>query len=103
MDRRTGRVRGDNFEMGSLIVLGVALAVTVLPFLIGNWFCRSIRMPDYGWKVGLILCALSIGALVSGLAVRNMAGLEIKRGIDLSGGVILIYQVDKAKTIETKP
>ena len=88
--------------MGTLFVLGIALAVTALPFFLGSVFCRNIRMPEYGWKVGLILCALAIGGLVSGLALTNQAGLEVKRGIDLSGGVILIYQIDKERSQETK-
>ena len=34
-----------------LLVLGLIVA----SYLIGFWFANTIRMKDYGWKVGLIL------------------------------------------------
>ena len=65
------------------------LAIFIVPFWFGGWFTRRIRMPEYGWKVGLILFSL-----IAGLAIIT-TGWPPKLGIDLSGGVILVYELDE--------
>ena len=70
------------------IVLGV-LAVIVLPFLGGTWLANRLRMPDHGWKIGLVL-----SSLVCGIAVM-IVGWPPSLGIDLSGGVILVYELEE--------
>jgi SecD/SecF fusion protein len=69
----------------------IALAVVVLPFLAGHWIAQKLRMLDYGWRIGLILFALTAGIVIC------ITGWPPKRGIDLSGGVILVYEVDQSK------
>jgi SecD/SecF fusion protein len=53
-------------------------------------------MPDHGWKIGVILFSLlaSVAVLV--------LGPELKMGVDLSGGVILVYEVDQTKKESTE-
>ena len=63
-----------------------AIALLVVPFMVGKFLAKAVRMPDYGLRIGIILCALSVsGAIV--------AFGTLKQGVDLKGGVILIYQV----------
>jgi len=69
----------------------IALAVVILPFLAGHWIAKRLRMIDYGWRIGLILFSLTAGIVIC------ITGWPPKRGIDLSGGVILVYEVDQSK------
>lgn len=71
-----------------LYVLGVMLGVFALPFFLGQSLANSLRMKDYGWKIGLILCTLVATTVVL------VTGWPPKLGIDLKGGVILVYEVD---------
>jgi len=70
----------------------ILLGVTILPLLVGSHLARLLRMSDYGWKLGLIFATLA--AAVTTVAL----GWPPKRGIDLSGGVILIYEVDEQQS-----
>jgi SecD/SecF fusion protein len=70
----------------------IAMAVLVLPFVFGHWWAKKLRMNDYGWRIGIVAFALVAGIVV---CVR---GWPPKLGIDLSGGVILVYEVDQSKT-----
>ncbi len=69
------------------VAVGVA-AVTILPFIIGSRIAKSFRMNDHGWKIGLILATLASGITIV------IFGWPPKTGIDLSGGVILVYEID---------
>jgi SecD/SecF fusion protein len=69
-------------------MLGVLIvALFVIPVLIGNYLARLVRMPDYGWKISLVLFAIAAGAIIVGLG-------EFKFGPDLAGGITLIYEVE---------
>ncbi len=79
-------------EAGShtmLINLLLAVGVTAGSFALGSFLAQRLRMRDYGFKIGLVLFTL-----FASLAV-NFMGWPPKRGIDLSGGVVLIYEVDR--------
>ena len=71
--------------------LVLVLAVMVLPILLGNYLARLVRMPDYGWKLALIFFAAAASVAV-------LPGWPPKRGVDLSGGVILVYEVDPSRS-----
>jgi SecD/SecF fusion protein len=75
-------------NMSGTLRLIAALAVVIGSFVVGGIIARALRMPDYGFKISLV-----IFALVAGLAI-NYFGWPPKRGIDLSGGVVLVYEVD---------
>lgn len=83
--------------MGWYLVLLVVLAVFIVPFMLGSWLARRFRLPDHGWKIGLVLFIMVSGVLI------NYAGWPPKLGVDLSGGVILVYEVDQEKKDPTKP
>ncbi len=72
----------------------IAIAILVVPYLFGERLARSLRMPDYGWKIGLIFVAI-----VSGLVIDIMRWPP-RLGIDLQGGVRLVYQLDPSKLRE---
>lgn len=138
--------------MGWLTVLLVLIGIFVVPFIISNFLAKSMRAPDSGFGLGVILSSIMAAATVifaalqpeqpltytvqegdtvqsiadqyDGLAVKSLTDLnnlqslddlsvgkelkvpnpkklEIKRGVDLSGGVILIYEVDEELTRES--
>ncbi len=80
-------VAGDGMSVA--LNLFIALGVVVGSFVLGSIIARGLRMPDYSTKIGIVLFTL-----IAGLAV-NFFGWPPKRGIDLSGGVVLVYEVDK--------
>ena len=86
---------GTPWYIGLAILLGV-LAVIFVPFLGGTWFANRLRMPDHGWKLGLVL-----SSLVCGIAVM-VVGWPPSLGIDLSGGVILVYELEESAGTQTK-
>lgn len=67
--------------------LGIFFAVLIIPFLIARPIARSLRMPDYATRIGLILFALAASITVLSLG-------QIGLGIDLRGGTILVYEID---------
>lgn len=69
----------------TVLLLCIALPI---PALLGNWFARWLRMKDYGWKLAVIFCALSSATVVVSTGQLNL-------GVDLKGGVILIYEIDR--------
>ena len=69
----------------------IAVALVVLPIVLGSRLAKRLRMPDYSWKFGLIFFTF-----FTSLAIMIL-GWPPKLGIDLSGGVNLVYQVDQTK------
>ncbi|HEV3417137.1 MAG TPA: hypothetical protein VG056_10000, partial [Pirellulales bacterium] len=67
------------------------LLISIVPYMLGESISRKLRMPDYGWKIGLILVAL-----VAGVAI-DVTRWPPRLGIDLKGGVKLIYELDQSK------
>ncbi len=77
---------GESSTMSGYAMLGIVIAVFVLPMLIGGWLSKAVRMPDYSWKF-----AVAIGTLAAA-AVIVWQG-SVKYGPDLSGGMTLIYEL----------
>ena len=65
-------------QMGAV---AIALAVLIVPFIIGNMFARSVKMPNYGVRFGWILFAIVASVMILS---RTLPGL----GVDLRGGTI---------------
>ncbi len=89
--------------MVAAILLGIALLFGV-PFLIGGSVANRLKMPDHGWKIGLIIWSLAAAGVIVGF------GWPPHLGIDLSGGVMLVYELEdtegdmaKDKAGEEKP
>ncbi|HBO42375.1 MAG TPA: protein translocase subunit SecD, partial [Planctomycetaceae bacterium] len=74
----------------TLAYFAVFMASLIVPFVVGDWLAKSWRMPDYGWKLGIILFSLVWG-------VYFVSTKPLSLGIDLSGGVVLVYELDETK------
>jgi len=81
--------------MPAYFLLLIALAVLVLPFVVGEYLARRFKMRDYGWKIGLVLFTAAAGAAITA------TGWPPKLGIDLRGGYIVIFEVKQ--TDEKQP
>lgn len=66
-------------------------------YFIGRSMSKWLRMPDYGGKIGLVAFALLAGIVITVL------GWPPKLGIDLSGGVILNYELDPQRPDKDEP
>ena len=44
--------------------LVTVLAILVVPYFLGAAIARWLRMPDYGWKIGMILIAVTSGIVI---------------------------------------
>ena len=76
--------------MVAIVLLGIILLFAV-PFLIGGFLANSLKMPDHGWKIGLIIWSLVAGCVIVGF------GWPPHLGIDLSGGVMLVYELEDSE------
>ena len=75
-------------------ILGIMALIFVLPFILGTLMARGLRMRGYEFKIGLILASLALALLV--LVARwdfEENKFDIPLGVDLKGGVILIYEI----------
>ena len=73
----------DNIQL-----LLVMVGVFVLPLAIGHYISKAVRMPDQSWRIATVLFSFFAAAAVT------WYGWPPKLGIDLSGGSILVYEVD---------
>ncbi len=69
-----------------LWLIGV-LAVLILPYVVGNYLAKRLRMPAYGFRLGTVLLAITA-------AVAVLYFGQFKFGVDLRGGTILVYEID---------
>ncbi|MCC6125179.1 MAG: protein translocase subunit SecD [Pirellulales bacterium] len=83
-------------SLWTLLWIALVLLMLIGPFMLGGYVARMLRMPDYGWKISLILFTLIVS--VSMIALK----WPPKFGIDLSGGVILIYEIDQEQLARDK-
>jgi len=68
-------------------VLRLLIAIP-LPWFLGHRLAKYLRMPDYGWKLGLIFFTLAAAGVIVQAGTLNL-------GVDLEGGDILVYEVDR--------
>ncbi len=74
------------------ILLSLALVVGG-PILLGSLLGRWLRMRGYEWKLSLIFLTLTIASFVVVRSFDFETGkLNMPMGVDLKGGVILIYE-----------
>ncbi|MEO8495883.1 MAG: protein translocase subunit SecD, partial [Planctomycetota bacterium] len=79
--------------------LAVLLLGIGLPFYLGKVIAKRLRMADHGWRIGLIFCTIVLACVIVGRRYDwNTGQFDIKLGVDLKGGVILIYEVDASAT-----
>ncbi|HUY87334.1 MAG TPA: protein translocase subunit SecD [Pirellulales bacterium] len=80
-----GAAKSQNGRM--LLILALVAAVFVVPAVLAHYLSKSLRMPDHATKIGVVLFATLAAS------VATVTGWPPKLGIDLRGGVILIYEV----------
>ena len=68
----------------------IVLAVFVVPIVLGSYLSRLWRMSEYSGKIALVLFTT-----LAGLAI-SFCGWPPRLGIDLRGGVILIYDIPES-------
>jgi len=68
-------------------VLLIVAGVFVVPFALGHYLSRVVRLPEQSLRIGLVLFSIVASIVVT------YAGWPPKLGIDLSGGSILVYEV----------
>jgi len=71
-----------------LITLAVFLVLVLGCYWIGNVIAKISRLPDHGFKVFIVLLAF-----FGGFAALALGWHRLTLGIDLQGGVVLIYDV----------
>ncbi|MHB8862983.1 MAG: protein translocase subunit SecD [Pirellulaceae bacterium] len=77
-----------------LYMAGVLLLVIVLPIVLGSVLAKWLRMRGYEWKLGLIFVMVTIALFIVTRAFDFAEGkFRMPMGVDLKGGVILIYEV----------
>jgi SecD/SecF fusion protein len=74
-----------------LVLLAIILAVLIVPFVLGHFLTRQLRVPESRLRMSAVLFVL-IASLVA------LAMGQLKYGIDLKGGVVLIYEVDEERS-----
>jgi SecD/SecF fusion protein len=77
---------------GWLIALGILAAATVLAWLVARLF----RAPDMWGRIAAVLVPLAAGAAICWL------GWPPRLGIDLKGGLILVYEVAAGRQAEAR-
>ncbi len=70
---------------------GLVLAMVAVPTFVAWWLARQLRAADMWGRLAAVLVAATVGGIVTWL------GWPPRLGIDLKGGVILVYEVDASK------
>ncbi len=69
-------------------MVGVIAVVFIIPFILGAFFARALRMPTYGFPIGVILATIFGGLTI-------IYYLPARYGPDIKGGTILVYELDR--------
>src|SRR5690606_15866746 len=79
----------------TLIYVAIVAVLIVVPYLVGDRVARAVRLKPMRWRVALIVFSLLAGSVIVALALvpqlRFLNGPQLKYGVDLNGGVILVY------------
>jgi SecD/SecF fusion protein len=78
----------------SWAVWGMTLAVVAVPTFLAWLITRQLRVANLWGRLATVLVALAAGLVVTSL------GWPPRMGIDLKGGVILVYEIDAEKQPE---
>ena len=70
-------------------LIGVIAGVFIIPFVLGSFLAKSLRMPTYSFPIGIIL------AVVFGATAIVTLG-KPRYGVDIKGGTILVYELDRS-------
>ncbi len=95
----TPEVADIGFRLLMLIVL------CALPFVVGAFLARMLRLKEYSSRIGTVLFALTVGLAPFGYHIIQAGDIgawkgALRWGIDLAGGTNLIYQIETEKAAE---
>ena len=79
------------FEIPLPVGLLLVAASIVAAIGLAYYLARTLRMPDHGWKLAAVFGSVVLGGWITAL------NWPPSLGIDLSGGVQLIYEVDQER------
>lgn len=85
---------GNPTWLEGLKVVGVLLIVFVLPFVLGRFFAKTLRMPTHASSFAVVLASIFGSAVV-------LTMLPLRYGPDIRGGTNLVYELDRAATTGT--
>ncbi len=74
----------------------LAVGIIVVSYVVGRVLSRRLRMPDHDWKFGLVCFTLLSAGIITAL------GWPPRLGIDLSGGVILVYEISPDSEVDSQ-
>ena len=85
----------------NLIYLLVVIIIGfVLPILAGRFLAKKYRANEYGWKISLVFVLVALATMTVGRSWDSATRtFKIPLGVDLKGGVILIYEVDEEASL----
>ena len=79
----------------AFVVLLLVVALLVLPFVLGNFIAKSLQVPEWSSRIGIVLLTLALGTspfLMSLLRGQPLSE-RFRLGIDLDGGTNMVFQV----------
>jgi len=74
--------------MNAVIFFGTLALVLVVPITLGYLLAKQMRLPDYGGKLAIFFFTVAVSLFIV------LTRWPPKLGIDLSGGVTLVYEVE---------
>ena len=84
--------------------VAIILAVFIVPFVLGLFIAKAVRMPEYWTKIGFILFTLSVAGAIIGFNWDRKENMpRLNWGVDLRGGVILVYELDEKEETAPQP
>lgn len=92
----------DGDVIGKRLLLLVALCV--VPYIVGAFLARALRLKEYSNRIGTVLFALTLGVAPFAYHIIQAGDIgawkdALRWGIDLAGGTNLIYQVETEKAL----
>lgn len=100
-DKAAPQIEGDVIGMRLLLVI----ALCVLPYIVGAFLARALRLKEFSNRIGTVLFALTLGLAPFAYQIIQAGDIgawknALHWGIDLAGGTNLIYQIETAKAAE---
>ncbi len=91
--------------------LTLAAVIIIVAYALGRMLGRRLRSPDFSWKIGLVAFTVIAAGFIAWVGIYNAvvrakggtpSGPELKFGIDLRGGVNLVYQIKQEEGQSTE-
>ncbi|HEV3344250.1 MAG TPA: protein translocase subunit SecD [Pirellulales bacterium] len=76
------------------LAIAIVLAVFIVPIVLANYLSKALRMPDHFTRMAVVLFAIIASSCAT------LFEWPPKLGIDLRGGVILIYEVEQKENFK---